>query len=278
MFASLFVTVALAVSAMSAALREEVIDVARAERPTTTISPATTTSISVPTATGPPNFNMYVLLNLAWVERIRMPSRLGLLYPERDVSIRSYVVLVLTLTPDQHTAVTITFSAFEASAGPDIAVTLNRRNCQVSLNVHVPQGFSFAIVDVDYRGFYSLDDKVKAFHDSVYYFQGQIVQAEATSTLVGPIPGNVSLALCSNRSHRATSGKNYVYRDEFNLTPTIYSPCGEDSSYLVVPKILNINSQVRVDNSGNKKGYGYIADDSIDASIKQTFNFQWLQC
>ncbi|EEB89876.1 hypothetical protein MPER_11981, partial [Moniliophthora perniciosa FA553] len=107
----------------------------------------------------------------------------------------------------QHTAVTITFSAFEASAGPDISITENRKNCQVSLNVHVPQGFSFAIVDVDYRGFYQLDDKVKGLHDAVYYFQGQLVQSEATSTLVGPI-----------------AGKNYVYRDEFNLTPTIYSP------------------------------------------------------
>ncbi|KAK1234150.1 hypothetical protein PQX77_002662, partial [Marasmius sp. AFHP31] len=152
------------------------------------------------------------------------------------------------------TAVTITFSAFEASAGPDIAVTENRKNCQLSLGVRVPHGFSFAIVDVDYRGFYSLDDKVKASHSAAYYFQGQLVQAGAGSELTGPL-----------------DGKNYVYRDEFNLSPTIYSPCGEDT-------ILNINSEVRVDNSANKNGYGYIVDDSIDASVKQTYNFQWLTC
>ncbi|KAJ7581345.1 hypothetical protein C8J56DRAFT_1057339 [Mycena floridula] len=104
------------------------------------------------------------------------------------------------------------------------------------------------------RGFYQLDTKVKALHDAIYYFQGQIVQAEATSTLLGPV-----------------DGANYVYRDEFDLTPTIYSPCGEDT-------VLNINTQVRVDNSGNTKGFGYVTDDSIDASITQTLNFQWLTC
>ncbi|KAL0066015.1 hypothetical protein AAF712_007005 [Marasmius tenuissimus] len=158
------------------------------------------------------------------------------------------------LLNNDKTAVTITFSAFEASAGPDIAVTENRKNCQLSLGVRVPHGFSFAIVDVDYRGFYSLDDKVKASHSAAYYFQGQLVQAGAGSELAGPL-----------------DGKNYVYRDEFNLSPTIYSPCGEDT-------ILNINSEVRVDNSANKDGYGYIVDDSIDASVTQTYNFQWLTC
>ncbi|ESK94238.1 secreted protein [Moniliophthora roreri MCA 2997] len=248
MFSSLLVTVVMAASALCAVVGEGVV---RVERPTATVkSPAATTSLSVPTQTGPPNLSQFLislpyvdanlahnLTHLTRFEWLRMPTG-------RSTFSMGY----------QHTAVTITFSAFEASVGPDISITEGRKNCQVSLNVHVPQGFSFAIVDVDYRGFYQLDDKVKGFHDAVYYFQGQLVQSEATSTLVGPI-----------------AGKNYVYRDEFNLTPTIYSPCGEDT-------VLNINSQVRVDNTANRKGYGFITDDSIDASITQTFNFQWLQC
>jgi len=122
------------------------------------------------------------------------------------------------------------------------------------LGVDVPQGFSFAIVNVDYRGFYDLDTGVNGYHDASYYFQGQLAQADATSTINGPI-----------------AGADYVYRDSFSLTPTIASPCGEDT-------VLNINSAVRVDNSGNTAGSGFITDDSIDASITQTFNFQWLTC
>ncbi|KAL0571237.1 hypothetical protein V5O48_010725 [Marasmius crinis-equi] len=228
MFTSLLVAVGLAVSTFGAIVERD-LHVSRTSAAATT----TTSNIPVPTSTGPPNFNI---------------TSLGLNGSGCPPGSAFYIL------NDQHTAVTITFSAFEASAGPDISITENRKNCQVSLNVHVPQGFSFAIVDVDYRGFYELDTKVKAFHDATYYFQGQLVQSEATSTLTGPV-----------------DGKNYVYRDEFNLTPTIYSPCGEDT-------VLNINSQVRVDNSGNRKGYGFVTDDSIDASITQTFNFQWLTC
>ncbi|KAJ7579062.1 hypothetical protein C8J56DRAFT_1059304 [Mycena floridula] len=160
------------------------------------------------------------------------------------------------LLNNDHTAVTITFSELDASAGPGVPLTEARKNCIASLNVHVPQGFSMGIVDVDYRGFYMLDTGVNALHDAVYYFQGQVVQSEATSTLKGPVEGE---------------GADYIYRDEFNLTPTIYSPCGEDT-------VLNINTEVRIDNSANPKGSGFITDDSIDAGITQTFNFQWLTC
>ncbi|KAK1218370.1 hypothetical protein PQX77_018932 [Marasmius sp. AFHP31] len=228
MFASLLLAASLAASGLGAVV-ERNFDVTRVSNGAT----PTTTNIPVPTSTGPPNFNI---------------TSLGLNGSGCPPGSAYYIL------NNEHTAVTITFSAFEASAGPDIAITEARKNCQVSLNVHVPQGFSFAIVDVDYRGFYQLDSKVKANHDATYYFQGQLVQSEATSTLVGPV-----------------DGKNYVFRDEFNLTPTIYSPCGEDT-------VLNINSQVRVDNTQNKKGYGFVTDDSIDASITQTFNFQWLTC
>ncbi|KAF9265724.1 hypothetical protein L218DRAFT_114594 [Marasmius fiardii PR-910] len=228
MLSSLYVIIGLAFSVLGAVVENRDLRVTR-----TSNAPTTTTSISVPTSTGPPNFNI---------------TSLGLNGSGCPPGSAFYIL------NNEHTAVTITFSEFEASAGPGIPLATGRKNCQVSLNVHVPQGFSFAIVDVDYRGFYQLDPKVKGLHDSVYYFQGQIVQSEATSTLTGPI-----------------DGANYVFRDEFNLTPTIYSPCGEDT-------VLNINSQVRVDNTADKTASGYIVNDSIDASITQTFNFQWLTC
>ncbi|KAJ7597537.1 hypothetical protein C8J56DRAFT_1159420 [Mycena floridula] len=161
--------------------------------------------------------------------------------------------IVYVLNND-HTAVTITFSQYEASAGPGIPLSDDRKNCAISLNIHVPQGFSFAITDVDYRGFYQMDPKVKVIHGALYYFQGNLIQSQANSTLVGPL-----------------DGANYVFRDEFNLSPTIDAPCGEDT-------VLNINSEVFVDNSANPSGFGIISQDSIDAGLTQTFNFQWLTC
>ncbi|KAG8850433.1 hypothetical protein FRC20_002028 [Serendipita sp. 405] len=93
------------------------------------------------------------------------------------------------LNPER-TAVTVTFSNFYASAGPNIAITQNRKNCEITLTVHIPDGFSFGIAAVDYRGYYQLDDKVTAIQQAIYHFQGILQQATAHSTVTGPVSGN----------------------------------------------------------------------------------------
>jgi len=151
-------------------------------------------------------------------------------------------------------SVTITFSVFGAEAGPGIFIAESRKNCQATFGLHVPAGFSFAVQTVDYRGYYQLDNKVTASQNAIYYFQGALNQATASRSLAGPV-----------------DGAEYTYRDTFNIVNTSYSPCGEDT-------VLNINSAVQVSNSGNKQGSGFITEDSVDASLTQTFNFNWLTC
>lgn len=157
------------------------------------------------------------------------------------------------LNPEK-TAVTVTFAEFYAEAGPGIAIRQNRKACQLTLGVSVPAGFTFGVASVDYRGYYQLEDKVTASQSSLYYFQGQLVQATSRSDLVGPI-----------------EGQEYTYRDNFDLVSTVMAPCGQST-------VLNINSDVRVSNSANTKGAGYLATDSIDTSLTTTFNFNWQTC
>lgn len=63
--------------------------------------------------------------------------------------------------------------------------------------------------------------------------------ATARSALVGPV-----------------AGADYTYRDQFDLTSTVQSPCGADT-------VLNLNTELRVSNSANSTGSGYIANDSV---------------
>jgi len=65
------------------------------------------------------------------------------------------------------------------------------------------------------------------------------IPATARSDIQGPIDGD-----------------DYTWRDAFDLVSTVNSPCGVDS-------ILNIRSDIRVSNSGNKNGSGYLATDSV---------------
>ncbi|KAJ2922374.1 hypothetical protein H1R20_g14724, partial [Candolleomyces eurysporus] len=157
------------------------------------------------------------------------------------------------LNPDR-TAVTVTFSQYYAEAGPGIPISANRKNCALTFGVQVPPGFTFGIATVDYRGFYQLDRSVTAAQQSIYYFQGNLQQATARSNLVGPV-----------------SGADYTYRDSFDLVSTVLSPCGQDT-------VLVVTSDLRVNNAQNRQGSGYIATDSIDTALAQTFNFQWQTC
>ncbi|KAJ2916827.1 hypothetical protein MD484_g3535, partial [Candolleomyces efflorescens] len=160
---------------------------------------------------------------------------------------------IYSLSADKKTF-TVVFSQLYAEAGPGISASSNRRSCALSLGLKIPPGFTLGILDVGYRGWYQLDSKVSASQQTIYYFQSELVQAMTRSTLIGPV-----------------AGASYTYKDTFDLVSTVVAPCGSST-------LLNIISDVRVNNGNNTKGYGYLATDFVNTTFTQTFNFQWQTC
>jgi hypothetical protein len=148
-------------------------------------------------------------------------------------------------------AFSLAFDSYIASAGPDIPITENRKNCNLIIRLSFPSGWSFTIFNMDYRGFASLDEHVDGKQRSAYFFEGQYPSSALQTTLVGPYDDN------------------YEIGDTVDLA--VYSPCGED-------RALNINTEVRVNNRKNRNGYGLMTTDTITGELLHIYRLKWRKC
>lgn len=153
-----------------------------------------------------------------------------------------------------NTAFTVTYSEYEAKVGIGAGSTDLRKNCQISMVVHVPQGFTYAIASADYRGFASIARGASAVQRANYYFQGQPTTAWKTHNF-GPM------------------FDDWLTTDTTDLAALVFAPCG-------VQRNFNINTELRV-NAGTSdltKTTSFIAMDSTDGEIETTYHFHWAQC
>ncbi|UQA92935.1 DUF4360 domain-containing protein [Streptomyces halobius] len=159
----------------------------------------------------------------------------------------------VAVAPD-NTAFTVTYSEYLAQAGKGSKPTDSRKNCQIALDVHVPQGFTYAIARADYRGYASLAAGAKALEQAGYYFQGQQETTRSSHKFTGPAEGN------------------WQTSDETDIDSLVYAPCGEE-------RYFNINTELRVDASGaDPQTTSFMAMDSTDGSINTLYHFSWKQC
>ncbi len=149
-------------------------------------------------------------------------------------------------------AFTLLFDTFVAQTGANVPFAEKRKNCQVNLDLDFPNGWSFTVFTVDYRGYAALDRGVTGTQKSTYYFQGQRTGPSLATNLYGP------------------TDRDYQIRDTLGLEAVVWSPCGEKRS-------LNINSQVRLE-ARDPNANGVMTIDSIDGELKQTYGIQWRQC
>ncbi|MFG3258102.1 DUF4360 domain-containing protein [Streptomyces sp. NPDC048172] len=153
-----------------------------------------------------------------------------------------------------NTAFTVTYSDYLARAGGDSDPTDMRKNCQLNLNVHVPQGFTYAIAAVDYRGFAHLENGGTGLQKASYYFQGSPDTTRQSHKFAGPL------------------SDNWQTRDSTDYSALVWAPCGEDKNF-------NINSELRVNaGSSGAKDTSFMSMDSTDGSVSTVFQLAWKKC
>jgi len=157
----------------------------------------------------------------------------------------------VAVSPD-NTAFTAIYSEYLAQAGPNIPMSDGRKNCQLNVLVHVPQGFTFAIAKVDYRGYGNLQRGAVASQRANYYFQGMSQSTFVNHPITTPLDDN------------------WFASDEVPVASVVWHPCGELRN-------LNINTELRLA-KGTSTGTSFLTMDSTDGSIATTYHLAWRQC
>ncbi|MGV9298028.1 MULTISPECIES: DUF4360 domain-containing protein [Amycolatopsis] len=154
-----------------------------------------------------------------------------------------------------NTAFTVTYSQYTAQVGVGAQPTDFRKNCQIGLRVHVPQGFTYGIASADYRGFGHLEKGAYGVERANYYFQGNSPTAYETHRLDG------------------FYDNDWQFSDSTDIDAIIYEPCGQERN-------LNINTELRTyaGSSDPAKTTSFLTMDSTDGSVQTVYHFAWKQC
>jgi hypothetical protein len=151
-----------------------------------------------------------------------------------------------------NTGFTVRFSNYVAAVGGSAEPIDFRKNCQLSLLVHAPQGFTYAVARADYTGTARLANGASALQRANYYFQGSPVDNVSDHEFTGPLYSR------------------WTASDTAEAASLVYAPCGED-------KILNVNTELRVDN-GASSASSSIRMTAASGGVNTIYHFAWKKC
>jgi hypothetical protein len=158
----------------------------------------------------------------------------------------------VSVSPD-NTHFRVIYRDFIARAGAGADPIDFRKNCQLNLQIHIPQGFTYAIGRADYRGFALLRRGATGLHRTAYYFQGSSDTVYKDHSFDGPF----------RDQWRST--------DVTEIAELVFAPCGRDVN-------LNINTELRVHAGAVDGRSSFMAMNVTDGSIHTLYHFHWRQC
>lgn len=155
----------------------------------------------------------------------------------------------VTLSPDAK-SLSILFDEYYVEAGGATNKSLDRKSCNIAIPVHVPQGLSVSILNIDYRGYNSLPQGARSTFAVEYFFAGKR----------GPR---------FNKTFNGALDQDYLIQNQLQASALVWSACGADVN-------LRTNSSIRVQTKQNKEALATV--DSQDVSAAIVYQLQWKQC
>lgn len=155
----------------------------------------------------------------------------------------------VTLSDDKK-SLSIIFDQFIVEAG-GMNKTIERKTCNIAIPVHVPQGFSISIIDVDYRGYVSLPSQASARLTAEYFLAGSL-GPRFDKTFVG------------------RTDTDYTFNNAIGIQAQIWSPCGADT-------ILRVNAAMLV-KTNRYRDEALATVDSADFKAGMLYKLQWKRC
>ncbi|TYK53373.1 DUF4360 domain-containing protein [Actinomadura decatromicini] len=134
-----------------------------------------------------------------------------------------------------------------AEAGGASSPAGSRKPCQLSMKVHVPQGYTYAVRQTDYSGDAHLEPGASATLSSSVYFQGTTAPKPATRTLRGPYSG--------------------PWQFEISESEPVFTPCGEQRN-------LNFRAELQADLGDSDPA----KTNFIETDGKTVYHFAWKRC
>ncbi|GAB4013542.1 MAG: DUF4360 domain-containing protein [Bdellovibrio sp.] len=156
----------------------------------------------------------------------------------------------VTLSPDSK-ALSIIFDQYLVEAGASVGKTMDRKSCNIAIPVHVPQGYSVSIIDVDYRGYVSLPRQAQARFQAEYFFAGQ--------------RGPTFL-----KTFNGFTDEDYTISNTLGVTALVWSACGADVNLRVNTSMLVKTNRMRED--------ALATVDSADFDAGIIYKLQWKRC
>jgi|GEM_PF-1362166 len=157
-----------------------------------------------------------------------------------------------SISPDGQ-ALTVFFNEFSvASDGSQKRLTTQRRYCDLNIKLEAPQGWSYAIMGVDYRGYAALNARSTVGLTTSVKTDTRGWKSLKTSYFRGPL------------------ADEYLENKNMSVDTSSWSPCLARKRYLKLRTVVDLWSAAR--------NADLFTIDSIDGELSQKFNIQWRQC